>query len=147
MSQTALWNNIKEFGLNCSVPWLTMGDFNVLKFDEKCNGVDVAPYEVKDFKNCCPDVGLTDVRSIRYFYTWTNKSIWSKLDRVMVNDVWVQTRFISLAEFLPLGFLFDHSPCIIALFARDGSKSKSYRFLNMWTNCENFHDLVLNCWN
>lgn len=31
-----------EFVLNCSTPWLIMGDFNnVLRFDEKSNGADV----------------------------------------------------------------------------------------------------------
>lgn len=42
-----------------------MGDFNnVLKFDEKCNGADVTPYEIRDFENCYLNVGLMDMRSI-----------------------------------------------------------------------------------
>lgn len=28
VSRRPLWNNIMEFGLNCSLPWLVMGDFN-----------------------------------------------------------------------------------------------------------------------
>lgn len=50
-----------------------MGNFNnMLNFDEKYNGTDVTLYELKDFENCCLNVGLTDMRSIECFYTWTN---------------------------------------------------------------------------
>lgn len=42
VARRSFWNNIKELGANCLLSWLIMGDFNnVLKFDEKCNGVDV----------------------------------------------------------------------------------------------------------
>lgn len=102
VSRRSLWNNIMEFVLNCSLSWSIMGDFNnIYKFDEKCNGTEVTPYNVKDFENCCLSVGLTNVRSIGCFYTWTNSSIWSKLDRAMENDIWVQAGFNSLADFLP----------------------------------------------
>ncbi|XP_022880540.1 uncharacterized protein LOC111397792 [Olea europaea var. sylvestris] len=102
-----------DFSTNVSLPWMILGDFNnVLKFDEKSNGVEMTPYEIKDFANCCQHVGLTDMRSIGCLYTWTNNSVWSKIDRAMVNDVWGQNGIYGLAEFLPSGCLFDHSPCV-----------------------------------
>lgn len=68
VNRRPLWNIIMELNENVSLPWLILGDYNnVLKFDEKCNGVDVIPYEIKDFANCCLNVGLTDVRSIGFF--------------------------------------------------------------------------------
>lgn len=137
-----------EVGLDCSMPWLIMGDFNnALHFDERRNGADVTPYEIRDFANCSLDVGLTDMRSIGCFYTWSNNSKWSKLDRAMVNDVWMQMGFSSFAKFLPSGCLSDYFPCIISTFACDGRFKKPFRFLNMWTKHENFHDLVLRNWN
>lgn len=40
-----------EFNARVSLPWMILGDYNnVLKFDDKCNGADVTPYEIKDFE-------------------------------------------------------------------------------------------------
>ncbi|XP_022849901.1 uncharacterized protein LOC111371993 [Olea europaea var. sylvestris] len=147
VSRRPLWNNIMEYESDCSFPWLIMGDFNnVLNFDEKCNGADVTSYEVKDFENCCLNVGITDMRSIGCFYTWRNGTKWSKLDRAMVNDVWIQADFNSIADFLPSGCIFDHSPCIVSLFEHEENKRKPFRFFNMSSNHENFHDVVQNYW-
>lgn len=53
-----------ELGTNCSLSFLIISFFNnMLKFDEKCNQVDVTPYETGDFENCCFNVGLTDMKS------------------------------------------------------------------------------------
>lgn len=132
VSHRPLWDNIMQFGLDCSLPWLIMGDFNnVLHFDEKINGVDVTTYEIKDFVNCCLNVGLTDLRSIGCFYTWNNNSVWTKLDRAMVNDFWMHMGFSSSAEFLPSGCLSDHSPCIVSIFTCDEVKKKPFKFFNV----------------
>lgn len=65
VSRRPLWSNIMELSLNCSLPWLIMRDFNnVLKCDEKRNGANVILYEVKDFENCCLNVGLKIHREI-----------------------------------------------------------------------------------
>ncbi|XP_022849878.1 uncharacterized protein LOC111371966 [Olea europaea var. sylvestris] len=142
-----LWCNMLDFGSNCSLPLLVLGDFNnVLYFDEKCNGLDVIPYEVKDLANMCINVRLTDVRSIGCFYTRTNNSMWSKIDRAMVNKDWKLVGFNSLANFLPLGCISDHSPCIVSLFGLDAGKMRPFKFFNMWTNHESFHEIVQNCW-
>lgn len=70
VTRRPLWNNIMEFGSKVALPWMIVGDFNnMLKSDERSNGVEVTPYEVKDFTNCCLSVGLTNVRSIGCFYT------------------------------------------------------------------------------
>ncbi|XP_022862530.1 uncharacterized protein LOC111382721 [Olea europaea var. sylvestris] len=137
-----LWDNIEEFGLNCTLPWLALGDFNnVLNFDEKSNGADVTPYEIKDFEMCCQNVGLTDMRSIGCFYTWNNNSVWSKIDRAMVNGNWMLESYDSFANFLPSGCLSDHSPCIVSIFGEVGRKKRPFKFFNMWTCHEDFHDV------
>ncbi|XP_022842022.1 uncharacterized protein LOC111365716 [Olea europaea var. sylvestris] len=97
VSRRPLWNNIMDFNANVSLPWMILGDFNdVLKFNEKNNGAEVTPYEIQDFANCCLHAGLTNVRSIGCLYTWTNNSVWSKIDRAMVNDIWVAFRPFSM---------------------------------------------------
>ncbi|XP_022891840.1 uncharacterized protein LOC111406687 [Olea europaea var. sylvestris] len=148
VNRRPLWNNIMEFNANVSSPWLILGDYNnVLKFDEKCNGADVTPYKIKDLINCCLHVGLMDVRSIGCYYTWTNGSVWSKIDRAMVNDIWVQNRAYVVANFLPSGCFSDHSPCIVSIHDGVGGEKKPFKFFNMWTKHVDFHDIIQACWN
>ncbi|XP_022876816.1 uncharacterized protein LOC111395022 [Olea europaea var. sylvestris] len=148
VNRRPLWNNIMDFNANVSLPWMILGDFNnVLKFDEKSNGAEVTPYEIKDFANCCLHVDLTDVRSIGCFYTWTNNSIWSKIDRAMMNDIWVQNGAYGLADFSPLRCLSDHSSCIVSIHDREVNTRKSFKFFSMWTMHEDFQGLVQASWN
>lgn len=56
-----------------------------------------------------------DVNSIGCHLTWTNGVVWSKLDRVMVNDRWIQEGREIYAHFLPEGCLSDHSPSITTI--------------------------------
>ncbi|XP_022847501.1 uncharacterized protein LOC111370020 [Olea europaea var. sylvestris] len=115
VNRRPLWNNIMEFNASISSPWLILGDYNnVLKFDEKCNGADVTPYEIKDLKNCCLHEGLMDMWSIGCYYTWTDGSVWNKIDRAMINDIWVQNGAYVVANFLPSSCLSEHSPCVVS---------------------------------
>lgn len=146
VTRRPLWNNLMD--LNISLPWLILGDFNnVLKFDEKCNGLEVTPYEIRDFENACLHTGLTDLRSTGCFYTWTNNTMWSKLDRAMVNEIWLQNSGLGFAEFLPSGCNSDHSPCIVSFLDRNGNSRRPFRFFNMWANHDNFLEVVDRGWN
>ncbi|GFZ11161.1 hypothetical protein Acr_22g0005590 [Actinidia rufa] len=81
------------------MPWLLLGDFNnVLNDDEKSNGLPVTQYEVSDFMKCCYDIGISDLRSTGVFFTWSNNTVWSKLDRAMVNVKWGQEGLLAQVE-------------------------------------------------
>ncbi|GFZ03718.1 hypothetical protein Acr_16g0003420 [Actinidia rufa] len=74
------------FSSSIEMPWMLLGDFNnVLNNDEKANGLLVTSYETRDFRNCCYDTGISGLRSSGVFLTWSINSVWSKLDRAMVN--------------------------------------------------------------
>ena len=78
-----LWRDLCRFSSSIDLPWILLGDFNVvLKGEEKANGLPVTQYEVKDFQECCYETGVEDLRFTGLFYTWTNNSVWSKLDCV-----------------------------------------------------------------
>ncbi|GFY84194.1 hypothetical protein Acr_03g0009680 [Actinidia rufa] len=102
------------FNSSSGMPWMLLGDFNnVLSIEEKANGLPVTPYEMRDFKSCCYDTGMSDIRSSGVFFTWSNNAIWSKLDRVMVNRNWVHEGLQAHARFDLPGKFSDHSPCTL----------------------------------
>ena len=109
-------------------PWLVLGDFNsILRTEEKRGGQPVTPYQVNDFVECCLATGLTDVSSSGFFYTWTNHTVWSKLDRVMMNDIWAQSDIPVSTEFLPPG-CSDHCPSV--KFPRNAAEISNHQFLS-----------------
>ncbi|KAI5683711.1 hypothetical protein M9H77_04939 [Catharanthus roseus] len=71
-----LWNSLTEFGNSVHAPWLVLGDFNsVLSGGDRNGNAHVSSYEVRDFMYCCVDLGLVDLNSISYQYTWTNDTV------------------------------------------------------------------------
>ncbi|KAK6125166.1 hypothetical protein DH2020_041087 [Rehmannia glutinosa] len=141
-----LWANLVHTRTIYSDPWLLLGDFNsVLKSDERRNGSVVSPYEIKDFEECCFELGISDLQFTGLFYTWTNMTVWSKLDRAMVDHNWILAGFNSRVEFLPSGSS-DHSPCVVSLFDTHSSGKTPWRFFNMLAEHHDFHQVVQDGW-
>ncbi|KAK6126895.1 hypothetical protein DH2020_039362 [Rehmannia glutinosa] len=129
-----------------SDPWLLLGDFNSsLKSDERRNGSVVSPYEIKDFEKCCFELGISDLQFTGLFYTWTNMTVWSKLDRAMVDHNSILASFNSRVEFLPSGSS-DHSPCVVSLFDTHSSGKTPWRFFNMLAEHHDIHQVVQDGW-
>ena len=127
-----LWDNLRRFGSDCVGPWMILGDFNnVLSNDEKVNGLPVSSYATRDFRNCCYDTDMSDMSSSGVFYTWSNNSIWCKLDRAMINRKWVLDGLIAQARYDFPGKLSDHSPCTVTLF--DDNDRGATPFKNFFT--------------
>ncbi|GFS42194.1 hypothetical protein Acr_00g0078440 [Actinidia rufa] len=122
-------------------------DFNVvLKGEEKTNGLPFTQYETSDFQDCCYKIGVEDLRSTGMYYTWSNNTVWSKLDRVMVNSKWLQEGIPALARFGLPGKYSDHSPCIVSLFDNIEHGIRPFKFFNMWTQHSDFFEAVRNSW-
>ncbi|KAJ6370154.1 hypothetical protein OIU76_028431 [Salix suchowensis] len=82
-------------------PWMILGDFNsLLSQDDKLNGSVVSMYETADFHHCCPDLGLYDLNYIGCHFTWSNGSVWSKLDRVLANPSWASLCRVAHVNFV-----------------------------------------------
>ena len=90
------------------------------------------------FKNCCHDLEISDLRFSGAFYTWTNNSVWFKLDRAMVNNEWIQSSLIDEAHFDALGKVSDQSPCSVSIMGENDRGPTPFKFFNMWAKHDNF---------
>jgi hypothetical protein len=145
-ARRALWEDLKRW---CpSSPWIVLGDFNsILSQDDKHdkhNGEPVSSYEVPDFRECCADLGLADLNATGCHFTWSNGSVWSKIDRVMVNPLWFSSQMQTHVHFCTLGAFSDHSQTSIKIGLRPLPGKRNLKFFNMWAAHSNFMELITN---
>ncbi|KAL0386122.1 UNVERIFIED_CONTAM: hypothetical protein Sradi_3006500 [Sesamum radiatum] len=137
-----MWEKHLKLGEPLSMLWLILGDFNSVKSPEE-KQLCVAPtwYKLNDFVDCCLTLGLHDAPTTNY-YTWYSNNegnpIWFKLDRVLLNNEWLEAGLHCGAHLSPPGCLSDHSPSIISLFDPPTPKPKPFHFFNMWVDHPNF---------
>ncbi|KAL0424176.1 UNVERIFIED_CONTAM: hypothetical protein Sradi_0952400 [Sesamum radiatum] len=151
VNRRSMWEKLLELGQPLNMPWIILGDFNCVKSPaEKQLGVPPTWYELKDFSDCCLALGLHDAQTTGCYYTWYSNSdsnpVWCKLDRVLLNNDWLEAGFHCTAHFNPPGCLSDHSPGIVSIFDNPAPKPKPFRFFNMWADHPDFIPTVERRW-
>lgn len=143
-ARRALWEDLRRW--NSSSPWMILGDFNsVLYPSDKHNGGAVTPYETSDFHDCCSDLGLHDVNYSGCQFSWTNGTVWCKLDRVLVNPSWPSLQRLTRVHFGNPGAFTDHSAAEVYIdLAVQGRRN--FKFLNMWASHASFSEVVSSHW-
>ena len=87
--RTSLWNDLLNIGRNMDDAWCLMGDFNALRSKEdRIGGNDVEEHELKELANLLEVCELHELKSIGAYFSWTNRTIWSRIDHVFLNDLW-----------------------------------------------------------
>ncbi|XP_059301879.1 uncharacterized protein LOC132053792 [Lycium ferocissimum] len=141
----ALWDGLVRSVRIVTFPRCMCGDFNSpLNYEDRVGGQPVADQKVQDFRDVCHNLKLTDMKSTGRFLTWTNRHIWSKINRALCNPEWMIQRGIITAKFLENHFS-DHSPIHMERVVTTETRSKPFRFLNVLAENDQFLQLVENC--
>jgi hypothetical protein len=141
----SLWDGLKSWA--STGPWLVLGDFNsTLSQDDKYNGEPVSSYEVSDFRACCSELELSDLNYTGCHYTWSNGTVWSKIDRVLANPSWNNIQLTSHVHFHPAGAFSDHSGAHVRIGGRPPSGRRSFKFFNMWIEHSEYAGLISDGW-
>ncbi|KAH7847812.1 hypothetical protein Vadar_030492 [Vaccinium darrowii] len=90
VDRRSLWIDMKTMALSIgNAPWIQLGDFNVVRNPtERLMGFDKGASD--EFNACLDSVGMDDMPSKGFWFTWSNKRSGlgdnkSKLDRVLIN--------------------------------------------------------------
>ncbi|GJW71500.1 RNA-directed DNA polymerase, eukaryota, reverse transcriptase zinc-binding domain protein [Tanacetum coccineum] len=133
-------------------PWILMGDFKVtLKANEHSAGGSFISSDMMEFNECVNDLELEDICSTGFQFTWTkslkdpNSSIMKKLDRIMINEEFIQQFQKAYGRFLPF-IISDHSLAVITIPEGLKKKKRSFRFVNYIADKEEFSDCVRKEW-
>uniref|UniRef100_A0A803QEQ7 Reverse transcriptase zinc-binding domain-containing protein n=1 Tax=Cannabis sativa TaxID=3483 RepID=A0A803QEQ7_CANSA len=143
-----LWQDLR--GLATNESWLLMGDFNdIIAKDERIRH-KVKFHASTDFIDCISHCQLEDVKATGNFFTWTNKQqgddrIYSKIDRIMANQTWLDKYPTDEASFMNEG-LFDHTPAILTLYPQWQGGKKPFRYFRMWKNHPEYEVKLRETW-
>ncbi|KAK9689488.1 hypothetical protein RND81_09G062300 [Saponaria officinalis] len=146
-----LWHDLASLSSGCSVPWILMGDFNVVLHDDEKKSAGMFDHgSIRDFGDCCQSLQLMDLPYQGVFYSWSinqfaDARTWCKLDRVMGNCAWFHASWDVQVDFLEPG-ISDHSPIVVASTLPAPPQHRQFRFLNCWAADSGFLPLVATAW-
>ncbi|KAL0310274.1 UNVERIFIED_CONTAM: hypothetical protein Scaly_2943700 [Sesamum calycinum] len=146
-----LWSALRNLSTGIwAEPWLVLGDFNaVIDESEVCGQAADTSASMLEFRNCIRDTGLVQLPFTGCPYTWHNcsegpRSLWKRLDRMLVNKAWLDT-WPSSSYLSALPSTSDHSPLILT-----GTNSNTdhavFKFDNYLAQLPGFLDSVENIW-
>ncbi|XP_074304469.1 uncharacterized protein LOC141639191 [Silene latifolia] len=144
-----LWNHLRRLASHVSGPWAIARDFNcVLSATERVGG-NTPSVEIEPFRQCVADCGVIDIAATGSLFTWNNKqkpkeSIYSRIDRFLINKDWCDHMPDLYAHFLPEGLL-DHTPCILSS-SKSTQGKRYFKYFNMWGDANEFLPTVKSNW-
>ncbi|KAL2898189.1 60 kDa chaperonin 1 [Bienertia sinuspersici] len=150
LARELLWKDLDRLNDKLDGPWMIMGDFNcVLNIDEKI-GNAVRDGEMEAARYCMEACGMQDIPYSGHYYTWSNKQVaservFTKLDRVMANDQWLEVYKGMNAIFLVEG-CSDHSPALLRMNQGEGSGKKPFKYYRMWQQASDYKVRVKAAW-
>ncbi|GAV73099.1 hypothetical protein CFOL_v3_16586, partial [Cephalotus follicularis] len=131
-------------------PWAVLGDFNVTRYRTGHSTSSRVTKAMKDFNNTITKSELEDLNCSGFHFTWSNMrtgvgAVSKKLDIALGNWHWFRTLGDSFAVYHPLG-ISDHSSVSIQMRSKLPFRGRPFKFLNLWTENENFLKVVRQEW-
>ncbi|XP_074292495.1 uncharacterized protein LOC141619376 [Silene latifolia] len=142
---------VRQDSGQCGGAWALAGDFNTVIDPNERLGANTRQADMDEFLDCIATCGVTDIAATGAYYTWTNKQepltrVFSRLNRFMVNQEWMNQFPNMMAHFHPEG-LFDHCPCTVGNYEIGGGRRASFKYYNMWGKVDDFIPTVTEQWN
>ncbi|KAJ8420587.1 hypothetical protein Cgig2_032285 [Carnegiea gigantea] len=127
-----MWEELKAISHQC-----ILGDFNVLLYKEdRRGGNDIQDTEIREMAEFIK----YELRWNGAYYSWTNKTVWSRIDRTLVNIHCYEISDFTQNHYLA-NVLSDHSPMLIQL-PPSAKPKKKFLFCEMWCKHPDFTKLV-----
>lgn len=147
-----LWADIKNHYDSPVIkkkPWMVVGDFNETLFNEEHSSSSGSTPGMREFQEAVQYCSLLDSTSHGPCFTWNNRRaeglISKKLDRVLINDHWVQLFPQSYSVFEG-GGCSDHLRCRIQLLPQASKPKRPFKFVNVVAEMEQFGPMIKEFW-
>ncbi|XP_020696497.2 uncharacterized protein LOC110109654 [Dendrobium catenatum] len=112
---------------------------------EKAGGLALQDNKLTDFQNLIYNIGAHELSSVGHFFTWfnqrTDNPIHIKLDRMLVNDAWLD-RYPNSFYTVDDPYISDHSPIVVQQGVNTNLKHR-FQFKNYWVSKPEFWDELI----
>lgn len=117
---------------------MVIGDFNnVLHYDDRIVGHIVLVAEFRDLLNMMDVSNLAKKDTVGDHFTWSNRHIYSRIDRAICNPEWFQ-KFNSMTLSVLEPGISDHSPLYLQLQVLPRPKFHQFWFINTIVSHQQF---------
>ncbi|KAL2246082.1 UNVERIFIED_CONTAM: hypothetical protein Sindi_2876400 [Sesamum indicum] len=147
-----LWTTVETLALQCSdIPWLVGGDFNAVReLNEVCGISGDIRMATEEFNTRILEAGLIPLPMQGEWFTWYNcsttaRSLWKRLDRILINDRWL-ARFPTSSYHSLTPRTSDHSPLVLQGDTQQHNGGGMFRFDNYLARSPDFIPNVQNIW-
>ncbi|KAJ8425485.1 hypothetical protein Cgig2_023901 [Carnegiea gigantea] len=125
-----MWSNLSS-SQPIQEPWCIIGDFNsILYKEDRIGGGDVLLQDIKDMNEFMDSCEMHEMRSIGPYYSWTNKTIMSRIDRALINEMWsIHFNFTQVRY--KANSLSDHTPLVVQFLPSPKPKPR-FQYCDMW---------------
>ncbi|KAJ8438642.1 hypothetical protein Cgig2_016388 [Carnegiea gigantea] len=138
----SLWNDLMDISSSIDRAWCLMGDFNTLRFKEdRIGGNEVQDSDIRELATLLDACEIHDLKSSGAYYSWMNKTIWSRIDHVFLNDLWYDSFDYTHSSYLP-NSLSDHTP-ILLQFPSSPRPPSVFQYCDMWSKHKEFNNIIL----
>lgn len=120
--KTNMWDKMRELQINESIPWIILGDFNiVVTILDRVNGLPMLKTEAHDFQQCIHDLHLGQLNRRGCEFSRCNKieannRIYSNIDWAFRNISWFNKYSHVVADYLQPNY-YDHSLILLDIIA------------------------------
>ncbi|KAJ8435317.1 hypothetical protein Cgig2_026409 [Carnegiea gigantea] len=91
ITYVVLWEDLKTISHQVTEAWCILGDFNtILCKEDRRGGNDIQGTETKEMAEFIEYGELHEMRWHRPYYSWTNKTVWSRIDRTLIDIHWYE---------------------------------------------------------
>ena len=77
--------------------------------EDRIGGNDVTDHEIKEMHCLASQCELQELPTSGPYHSWTNKTIWSRIDRAFINPHWYGTFDYTHTHYMAPG-ISDHTP-------------------------------------
>ena len=149
-----LWKDLKSHQDSPMIkksPWIVQGDFNEILsgWEHSVEDVSHDSQGMQDFQDTVKYCSLLDMSYQGPRFTWCNKRengiICKKLDRTLMNEVWMRQFPQSYCVF-EAGGCSDHQRCRIIVKTELMKPKKPFRFVNALVDMPDFLPLIEEFW-
>ena len=136
-----MWTALHHLSNSIQEAWCLLGDFNaILSKDDRIGGNAVSDHDIQEMSNFMEECEVPEMPSSGSCLSWTNKTIWSKIDKAFINSLWHGEFDYTLPKYLPQG-LSDHTPILIQ-FHESPKPPPQFQFCDMWSTHKDSQGII-----